>query len=155
MADQNDEPTTDDSITNRADLLNALRGKGWVAAKLVYQDREHLGFVLGEFKVAKPLRWENSWARLGSWTTGAGEGYRVYRGHVDGHLVDFVDASQWPSSSRDAFVAVHDSDPDEDGSFPENRGADLHQWRNGVGVSGYLRLSDVFPEVGNEQLENE
>lgn len=141
-----DQTPADETFDNLADLLDALRGEGWVAADIVKgHGREQLGFRLDGYEVTRrAYELGHCWAEKGSWTTGAGDGYRVYRGRVAGHLVDWVDASQWPNTRQSAFMAVHDSDTRDDGTFPENRQTGMHDWKHGWGEGGYRKLDDIL-----------
>jgi len=104
----NDE--TNDSRTEfetRADLLEALRGKGWVKAEFVNDRREEIGFEI------EGVSYQNHFTRfckVGSWTTGAGDGYTLYRKNIDGQTVDFAVTKDWPHVAGSAAIAVHDDD---------------------------------------------
>jgi len=104
------ENATDDSSTEfetRADVLEALRGKGWVKADLADSSREQIGFEIEGFSYQNH---GSQFHRVGSWTTGAGEGWTLYRKNIDGQTVDFAVTEDWPQVVGDAVIAVHDDD---------------------------------------------
>jgi hypothetical protein len=105
------ENATDDRGTGfqtRAGLLKALRGKGWTKAEFIdASDREEMGFEIGGFS------YQNHGTRfhkIGSWTTGAGDGWSLYRKNIDGQTVDFAVTKDWPHVVGDAVIAVHGDD---------------------------------------------
>lgn len=104
------ENATDDSGTEfetRADLLEALRGKGWVKAGFVDSSGGQMGFEIGDFSYQNH---GTQFHKVGSWTTGAGEGWSLYRKNIDGQTVDFAVTKDWPQVAGDAAIAVHDDD---------------------------------------------
>jgi hypothetical protein len=130
--ENNRDQTEETEFGTRSNLLNALRGEGWVRATPIRDERSYeRGFEIGEFEYRAYSR---EWEYVGSWTTGAGNGFKIYRDEIDGHTVDLAFTDQWRDATHCAYIAVF-----SDEGYRETSAASFD--------SGQSRFHDIVAEL--------
>lgn len=134
VEEDTDDQTEETEFDTRSNLLNALRGEGWVRVTPILDERSvERGFDISEFQYRARSR---EWEYVGSWTTGAGNGFKIYRDEIDGQTVDLALTHQWRDATYRAYIAVF-----SDAGYRETSVTAFD--------SGQSRLQDVVAEISN------
>ena len=130
--EENEDQTAETEFSTRSDLLNALRGEGWVRATPIIDKRNYTqGFEINEFQYRS---YSCEWEYVGSWTTGAGNGFKIHRTEIDGCTVDLALTDQWRDATYSAYIAVF-----SDEGYRETRAGGFD--------SGQSQLQDILTEL--------